>query len=118
MSQDFLERLTSLASEVEGATGTALVGLDGIQIESLSQGLDSVNAGAEFASILGDSLKASQDLNLGRMKTLSVLTSRGNLFFSLLKSDYFLMLAAENRGNWGRGRYKLSDYARKLEEEM
>ena len=118
MSQDFLEGLVSLTSAVEGSKGAALVGLDGIPIESLSQGLDSVDAGAEYASILGDAQKASQDLNLGQVQALSILTDRMSLLFSLLKSEYFLMLAVENRGNWGKAKYKLSGHTRKLEEEM
>jgi predicted regulator of Ras-like GTPase activity (Roadblock/LC7/MglB family) len=118
MSQDFLERLGSLTAAVEGSMGAALVGLDGIPVESLSQGLDSVDAGAEYAAILGDAQKASQDLDLGQIRGLSILTDRMRLLFSLLKSEYFLMLAVENLGNWGKARYRLSDHTRKLEEEM
>jgi len=98
--------------------GAALVGLDGIPIESLSQGLDSVEAGAEYAAILGDAQKASQELNLGQVRGLSILTDRMALLFSLLKSEYFLMLAVENLGSWGKARYRLSGHTRKLEEEM
>jgi predicted regulator of Ras-like GTPase activity (Roadblock/LC7/MglB family) len=116
MSLDFLERLASLNRQVEGSMGTALIGSDGIEIESLSAGLDMVDVGAEYAAILGDSRRASQDLNLGRVNSLFVLTDRTNLFFSLLKSDCFLMLAAANRGNWGRTRYEISRQARRFQE--
>jgi predicted regulator of Ras-like GTPase activity (Roadblock/LC7/MglB family) len=118
MSQDFHEELASLTAAVEGSMGAALVGLDGIPIESLSQGLDSVDAGAEYAAILGDAQKASQDLNLGQIRGLSIFTDRMGLLFSLLKSEYFLMLAVENVGNWGKARHRLSSHSRKLEEEM
>jgi predicted regulator of Ras-like GTPase activity (Roadblock/LC7/MglB family) len=118
MKRDFLEGLTSLTAAVEGSIGAALVGLDGIPIESLSRGLDSVDAGAEYSAILGDARKASQDLNLGQIRGLFILTDRMGLLFSLLKSEYFLMLAVENLGNWGKARHRLSSHTRELEEEM
>lgn len=114
----FRERLISLMAEVEGSAGAALVGIDGIPIESESSGADMVTLTAEYAALLADVQRASEDLKLGGTKRLSVVTDRMNLFFSLLKSDYFLALAARNRGNWGKARYKLEAQARKLEEEM
>ena len=115
---DFPERLTLLMADVEGSTGAALVGLDGIPIESASSDLDMVSLAAEYAAILGDVKRASQDLRLGETRALSVLTDRMGLFFSLLKSECFLALTVQNRGNWGRARYKVKGHSQKLEEEM
>lgn len=114
----FSERLNSLIGDVEGSSGAALVGIDGIAIESSSQGIDMVNVGAEYSAILGDAQKASQDLNLGEIRAISILTDQMNLVFSLLKSEYFLALSVKNRGNWGEARHKLRGHAPKFEEEM
>jgi predicted regulator of Ras-like GTPase activity (Roadblock/LC7/MglB family) len=110
--------LISLLSEVEGSAGAALVGVDGIPIESESSDADMVTLAAEYAALLADAQRAADDLKLGETRRLSVVTDRMNLFFSLLKSDCFLALAARNRGNWGKIRHKLEAQARKLEEEM
>jgi len=114
----FPERLTSLMAEVEGARGAALVGLDGIPIESTPSGLDMVSLAAEYAAVLGDAKRASRELKMGETRALSILTDRMNLFLSLLKSECFLALTVQNRGNWGRARYKVKGHSRKLEEEM
>jgi len=115
---DFPERLTSLISDVEGSTGAALIGLDGLPIKSTSSGMDMESLAAEYASILGDAQKAMRDLTLGKMRMLSVLTDRMNIFFSLLQSEYFLAFTLDNRGGWGRARYRVGAHSRKLEEEM
>jgi len=115
---DFQQRLNSLMADVEGSTGAALVGLDGIPIESVSSGLDMVSLAAEYAAILGDAKEASQDLKLGETRALSIRTDKMNLFFSLLGSECFLALTVPNRGNWGKARYRLKGHSRQLEEEM
>lgn len=112
------ERLTSLLSEVEGSKGAALVGLDGLPIESSSSEKDIETFAAEYASILWDAQKASRDLELGETRMLSVLTDRMNLFFSLLKSECILAFIVENRGGWGKARYRVRGHGRKLEEEV
>jgi predicted regulator of Ras-like GTPase activity (Roadblock/LC7/MglB family) len=115
---EFRERLTSLLADVEGSMGTALVGLDGIPVEHLSRELDMVNLGAEYAAIIGDAKKASQDLNLGDLKTLSILTQQMSLLFSLLQHGYFIALTVQNRGNWGKTRFRLQHHSERLEGEI
>lgn len=114
----FPERLTSLMSDVEGSIGAALIGLDGLPIESTSSGMNMDSLAAEYASVLGDAQKALRDLTLGRMRMLSVLTDRMSLFFFLLQSECFLAFTLENRGGWGRARERVGGHGRKLEEEV
>jgi predicted regulator of Ras-like GTPase activity (Roadblock/LC7/MglB family) len=115
---EFRRRLTLLLADVEGSTGTALVGLDGVPVEHLSEELDMVNLGAEYAPVIGDAKRASQDLDLGDLKAVSILTHRMSLLFSLLPHDYFVTLAVQNRGNWGKTRYKLQHHTERLKGEI
>ena len=115
---EFQERLNSLLKNIEGAEGIALAGLDGISIESQSSGPDMTHIGAEYAVLLNDAKRAAMDLNLGEIQRFSVLTDRRHLHFSLLKSDYFLSIVVQNRGNWGETRYQLRRKVGDIEEEL
>ena len=118
----FNENLREIKQKTEGCLGVLIMGMDGIAVEELWDGagkdanLDV--AVAEYTALIRNARRTSQDMGLGALRELVVITESANFVMRLVSSDYFLVLAVDPEGNLGRGRYELRRAELILEREF
>jgi predicted regulator of Ras-like GTPase activity (Roadblock/LC7/MglB family) len=117
---DFKKILQEMLSNVEGAIGAGLVGMDGIVIDQVSNNASfDINAvGAEYSSILKNALRASMSFGLGHTSEILMTTDKATMIVMMAGKDYFVTLAISLDGNLGRGRLELKKAIPKFEKEL
>ncbi len=117
---DFKAALQEIVSTVDGSIGAGLVGLDGLVIDQVSVDpeFDITVAGAEYATIIKNALKASQNFGLGKTSEIIIQTEKASMVMMTVGKDYFATLALGLDGNLGRGRLELKKQIPKFEQAL
>jgi len=117
---DFKAALQEMVSNVDGSIGAGLVGLDGLVIDQVSvkSDFDITVAGAEYATIIKNALKASQNFGLGKTSEIMISTEKASMIMMTVGNDYFATLALGLDGNLGRGRLELKKQIPKFEQAL
>ncbi len=114
----FKEKLEKIIERTEGALGALIMGADGIEVEKVLRAegqqtnLDVV--AAEFASLVRSAQRTGGETGLGSLRELNVVLDNAIFVIRLFNREYFVVLAIEPDGNFGRGRFEL----RKTELEL
>ena len=105
----FIERLQEVSSRIEGAQALSLVARDGMQVESISSrsDLDLEVLDAELMNQVRTISQNHQELAIGQVRHLSVMTDRLILMVTALSEEYFLLLVQAAGANAGRARFEL-----------
>lgn len=116
----FTEVLKYVTSSVKGAKGAAVVGMDGIIVESHieTSGVDLPSVSAEYGNILKEVENASKSLKMGSPAEVSVVTESSDLIMRKINDDYFIALVLSPDGNFGKGRFLMRVAANRLVEEF
>ena len=116
----FRENLTKIVDSVEGGVASLLMGFDGIAVDSYHKAgsLDIQTVGMEFSFILSQVRKAAEILEVGKVQEIVIKTETVTILIRVLNQDYFLALALDPKGNFGKGRYVLRVVAPKLQSEL
>ncbi len=115
----FREVLNGIQQRVEGSVAVSLIGLDGIAIDTISDGvvpLDSL--GAEFGSFIKSIRLSNTELDTGEVEQFSLVTERYTTFLSAVTSDYYLLMVISPGGNYGRARFELMKAKYLLRDEL
>ena len=117
---DFKAALNDMVQNTDGSIGAGLVGLDGIVIDQVSTrtDFDITVAGAEYATIIKNALKASQNFGLGKTGEIMISTDTTSMVMVLIGNQYFLALALALDGNLGRARLELKKLIPKFEQAL
>jgi len=117
---DFKTILNDMVSNVDGAIGAGLVGTDGIVIDqvSLKGSFNISDVGAEYATIIKNAKKASENFGLGKTSEILISTEKAMMIMNTVGSDYFVAIALDLDGNLGRGRLEVKKAIPKLEKEL
>ncbi|UBV41703.1 roadblock/LC7 domain-containing protein [Deinococcus taeanensis] len=115
-----LDQLTQLVKDVDGAWAAAIGGLDGLLIEGhATLDADLSLLIAEHAGLYRVTQTVYTDtLQGGQPRELYLRGERLSVYLHPIKSDYFLLLAVDGRGNLGQARLYGRDTARKLEAQL
>jgi predicted regulator of Ras-like GTPase activity (Roadblock/LC7/MglB family) len=119
----FGDVLKQVLDKVEGAIGALIMGLDGIAIEQqiidpeLYDNRLSMIAAA-YATLLRNSMRTSNDVGVGQLQEMSVISGNMILVIKLINPEYFLLIALHSDGNIGRARFELRKAQLLLEEEF
>jgi predicted regulator of Ras-like GTPase activity (Roadblock/LC7/MglB family) len=117
----FHESLQKIVDNTEGGLAGLLMGFDGITVESYTKqpnSMDIQTVGMEFSYILGQVRKAAETLEVGGVQELAIRLEKLSIIIRVLNREYFLALALEESGNFGKGRYLLRVVAPKLQAEL
>ena len=104
----FAETLRKVVDNVEGGIAAVLMGLDGIPVDSYIRQTNSVDVttvGMEFSFILAQVRKAGDSLQVGGLEELSVKAQRLLLVCRMISPQYFIAVAIQPEGNFGKARY-------------
>ena len=117
---DFKKILEETLSNVDGAIGAGLVGMDGIVIDQISKNSSfDINAvGAEYSSIIKNAMRASSNFGLGNTAEILITTDKATMIMMMVGQSYFVTLAINLEGNLGRGRLELKKAIPKFEKEL
>ena len=117
---DFKGALQEMLGNVDGSIGAGLVGLDGLVIDQVSSraDFDITVAGAEYATIIKNALKASQNFGLGKTSEVMISTDKATMIMMTVGKEYFVAIALGLDGNLGRGRLELKKAIPKFEQAL
>lgn len=97
------------------------MGFDGIAIDTVAPKADGLDTDAllvEYSALLDQVRKAAAVLQTGGLEELAVGTEQLTALLRPIDESYFLILALEPDGNYGKGRFLLRMAAPKLLEEL
>ncbi len=117
----FKDILQDLVDRADGGVAGLLMASDGIAIDQYSKGdgpFDIESVGMEYSVVLKGMQRASEMLDAGSTKEVSVETERLTTVVRMLSDEYFVALALEPNGNVGKARYLLRVSAPQLIENL
>ena len=117
----FKEILQDLVDRADGGVAGLLMASDGIAIDQYSKvdgPFDIESVGMEYSVVLKGMQRASEMLDAGSTKEVSVETERLTTVVRMLSDEYFVALALEPNANVGKARYLLRVSAPQLIENL
>jgi predicted regulator of Ras-like GTPase activity (Roadblock/LC7/MglB family) len=116
----FREALRGIAERVEGARAVAIVGLDGIAVESLSIGevVSMESVAAEMLALVKAAQRPRGEAVSGPVEELALVGADSRVLLRRVSAEYYLLLLLGGGGGLGRGRYELTRTAFALEKEL
>jgi predicted regulator of Ras-like GTPase activity (Roadblock/LC7/MglB family) len=116
----FRDTLRGLAERVEGASAVAVVGFDGIPVEtySVAQDVSIESVAAELLAFLKSAQNPRAEIFSGAIRELTVVSEGSRIVLSRISREYYLLLLLGGEGILGRGRYELARAAVALEKEF
>jgi predicted regulator of Ras-like GTPase activity (Roadblock/LC7/MglB family) len=126
---DLTELLTGAVARVPGAVAISLLGVDGVAVEtinSVTPAADGAQAGphatdaweVELADLMRDARRATQSLDWGRLRHVTLETRRLALVARMISADYFVLLVLQPTGRLGRARVELRRVARTIADGL
>ena len=106
----FLDILKQIVDSFEGCIGGIVIGIDGIAVEQYmkeNENIDFQNVGAEYMNLMKTVTDTSSTLGFEEPEQLIVEYRETTLIVRSINKDYFVILAAKNNGNVGKGRFLL-----------
>jgi len=118
----FSEVLTDATRNVEGVLAVALVGLDGIGVETvLAEGVEGINAEeveVELAGLVGSINKTLSTLAGGKTKEFLLEADNSAYLLSLVDPNYFVAFVLEAGANLGRARFEARRTSQRLRDSF
>ncbi len=116
----FQQLLNEALEQVEGSVACALMGFDGLPVETVHRpgDVDEATLGTELAGHISGLSRTLASLGIGPMAELSFQTGTLWATIRVLSSDYFLVLLMQPGANQGKGRYLLRTLAPRVRQEF
>lgn len=117
----FRERLKGIVEGVDGGVGAVIMGYDGIAIDEYVREGASVDVqlmAVEYSALLRDVRKTIEVLDAGGMDEVSINTGLFRTVIRVINDDFFVVLALDREGNYGKGRYLLKRDAPAFREAL
>ena len=119
----FREHLERISSNVVGVLSCAVMGTDGIPIDTLTAAnlpsdFDAQNVLVEYAGQLGQLQRSSESLGSGPVQEYFIQTDAVLVLMRPITAEYFLGVTLSPGGNIGKGRYLMRVIAPKLVAEL
>jgi predicted regulator of Ras-like GTPase activity (Roadblock/LC7/MglB family) len=118
----FREHLQEIVQGVEGAVACSLMGVDGIEVDTVTAGssgdLDVKSLLVEYSGVLRNARDAAELHSAGGISEFSVNTDKLITVARLVSPEYFMVVALRPEGNYGKARYLLRIGAPKVKTEL
>jgi predicted regulator of Ras-like GTPase activity (Roadblock/LC7/MglB family) len=117
----FREHLQDVCTSVDGAVACSLMGVDGIEIDTLvaDEGdLDLKSILIEYSGVFRNARDAADVHQAGGISEVSINTDKLVTVARLVSPDYFMVVALRPEGNYGKARYLLRITAPKVRAEL
>ena len=116
----FHDTLRGIAERVEGTSAVAIVGVDGIAVESygIGQDVSIESVAAEMLAFLKAAQNPRAEMFSGAIRELTVISEERRIILSRISPEYYLLLLLGGEGILGHGRFELARAAVALEKEL
>ena len=117
----FREHLQDVCTSVDGAVACSLMGVDGIEVDTLVAGaaeLDLKSILVEYSGVFRSARDAADVHQAGGISEVSINTDKLVTVARLVSPDYFMVVALTPEGNYGKARYLLRITAPKVRAEL
>jgi predicted regulator of Ras-like GTPase activity (Roadblock/LC7/MglB family) len=116
----FRDTLRGIAERVEGTRAVAIVGLDGISVETygVAQALSIEMVAAELMAFLKSAQDPRAEMFSGQIREMTIGGEDSRIVLSRISRRYYLLLLLGGEGILGQGRYELARAAAALEKEL
>lgn len=117
----FVDRLQQISSRIEGALALSIVARDGMLVESASSSPDDLDLEVIAAELMTQVRAISQnhqELSVGVVRHLSVVTDKMVMMVTTISREYSLLLVLEEGANTGKARFELRRSALVFEGEL
>jgi predicted regulator of Ras-like GTPase activity (Roadblock/LC7/MglB family) len=117
----FRQHLEDVCQGVEGAVACSLMGVDGIEVETVELApadLDLKSLLVEYSDLFRTAREAAAQHRAGGLDELSIRTDKLATVARLVSPDYFMVVALTPEGNQGKARYRLRITAPKVKTEL
>ncbi|MGM0596791.1 MAG: roadblock/LC7 domain-containing protein [Myxococcota bacterium] len=102
----FKEHLKKLVDNVDGALAALLMEFDGIQVENyIKESIDIKTLGVEFSQIMIHVKRTASILEVGNLEELMIKTDDKIIVFRVVNKNYFIAVALDADGNFGKARF-------------
>lgn len=117
----FGQVLQKVVDNVDGGVGAMVMGFDGIKVHTYvrpTEELDIETIGMEFSFILTQITKAAEILKVGGLQEVAIKAEQLLLVIRILNDEYFMAVALNPAGNFGKCRFMMRIAAPKLIAEF
>jgi predicted regulator of Ras-like GTPase activity (Roadblock/LC7/MglB family) len=116
----FKDAIRDVVEGTDGGIAGVLMDLEGIAVDSYAKPgeFDINTVGAEFSVILKSIQRATEALEAGGAREISIQSEKVTTLIRVLNGEYFLALTLTPDGNLGKGRYLMRTAAPKLLEQL
>jgi predicted regulator of Ras-like GTPase activity (Roadblock/LC7/MglB family) len=118
----FRESLQRTVDRLAGGVAGILMGFDGISVESYTkdgeEGLDIQIVGMELAHAIVQMRKATENLDIGPLRELTLKADNLVVLVYLLNEEYFVACAVKPEASFGKARYLMKLLAPQIQAEL
>jgi len=121
----FRESLQRMVDRLAGGVAGILMGFDGISVESYTKdvqdgegALDIQTLGMELAHAIGQMRKATENLEVGALRELTLKADNLVVLVHLLNEEYFVACALKPEASFGKARYLMRLLAPQIQAEL
>jgi len=116
----FDNALENIVTSISGGQAAVVMGFDGIPMAmfAIDEEPDIETIGMEFSVLLKEVRKASEMIESGKMKEVTIRTEKMSTILRVINNEYFVAMVIVPRGNLGKTRYALRVLAPKLNREL
>ncbi len=118
----FKEALQKVFENTDGAKMVALLGMDGIMIESFTDpdgiSFEDDLFSAEYSNLLKNINNTNNNIDFGDTREFLVRTSKYTIVINKIAEEYLIVSVLDKDGNFGRARYENNKAALVLEDDM
>jgi predicted regulator of Ras-like GTPase activity (Roadblock/LC7/MglB family) len=117
---DLKKTLKAIVENVGGGIGAVIMGYDGIPIEEyiMEKIFDVQVVAVEYVNVVKEVKRTLEVLKTGEMEEILITTGESRIIIRSICDDFFIMLALDSNGNYGKGRYLLKREAPNLNAEL
>ena len=121
----FRDNLQRMVDRLSGGVAGILMGFDGISVESYTkdakdgqESLDIQTVGMELAHTLLQMRKATENLEVGQLRELTLKADNLVVLVYLLNEEYFVACALKPEASFGKARYLMKLLAPQIQAEL
>lgn len=117
----FRDSLQKMVDRLVGGVAGILMGFDGISVDSYTkpgQPLDIQTIGMELAHVVGQMKKASDRVDGGGLREITLRADKLLVIVNVVNDDYFIACAVRPEASFGKARYLMRLLAPQIQAEL
>ena len=117
----FKDIIKDIVDNIEGCWSGLMMGIDGVMVENYvkEEKTGDINTmSIEFANILKDICRSSEQLETGKVQEITIKTESMIYLIKMIDEEYFAAIILNPLGNYGKARYLLKKSILEFRKEL